>query len=140
MEQINFANDPDYLNGTSNMRRNIPDSHYPRIFGAEYDFFIGSVLDYLMDHIVPCAQCYVPTRTAMIMIPAKTQCPSGWTREYYGYLTSDREIHKRSSFNCVDVNSEGVGSTGDENGALFTYVVSVPVMVLTVLLTKMTEQ
>jgi hypothetical protein len=22
----------------------------------------------------------------MIMIPAKTQCPSSWTREYYGYL------------------------------------------------------
>jgi hypothetical protein len=31
-------------------------------------------------HDAPCAVCYIPTRHSVIMIPAKTSCPSGWTR------------------------------------------------------------
>ena len=34
---------------------------------------------------VPCAVCHVSNRTAVYMVPAKYTCPSGWTREYYGY-------------------------------------------------------
>ena len=60
----------------------------------------------------------------MILIPANSQCPLGWTREYYGYLTSERENHRRSSYDCVDVNFEGIGSADSEGGALFYYVVS----------------
>ena len=122
-DKLCLPNDPDYLNGTSNISSSLSD--LPRIYGTEYEFFGPSPLDNLLDHNVPCARCYVPTRTATIMIPAKTQCPSGWTREYYGYLTSERENHHRSSYDCVDVNSEGIlGSVDDENGALFYYVVS----------------
>ena len=63
----------------------------------------------------------------MIMIPAKTQCPSSWIKEYYGYLMTERgnAHHYRSSFDCVDVNPDVVpGGAGDTNGALFQYVVA----------------
>ena len=59
----------------------------------------------------------------MIMVPAKTVCPSSWTREYYGYLTAENTGNYRSSFTCLDVNLESVpGGIGDINGALFAYV------------------
>ena len=35
------------------------------------------------DTDVPCAICYVPTRKALYMIPAKFHCPKDWTREYF---------------------------------------------------------
>jgi hypothetical protein len=63
----------------------------------------------------------------MIMIPAKTQCPSSWTREYYGYLMTEREhaSHRRSSFDCVDVTPDVVpGGVANTNGALFYHVVA----------------
>ena len=34
---------------------------------------------------VPCARCY-SNRSAVMMLPARRDCPSGWTREYYGTL------------------------------------------------------
>ena len=61
----------------------------------------------------------------MIMVPAKTECPSSWTREYYGYLMTEREhtSHHRSSFDCVDVSPDTVpGGSGSTDGALFQYV------------------
>ena len=61
----------------------------------------------------------------MIMVPAKTECPSSWTREYYGYLSAERGDagHYRSSFNCLDVNLETVpGERPNTDGALFAYV------------------
>ena len=61
----------------------------------------------------------------MIMVPAKTQCPSSWTREYYGYLMTERgdTHHYRSSFDCVDVSPDTVsGEIANTNGALFQYV------------------
>ena len=61
----------------------------------------------------------------MIMVPAKTQCPSSWTREYYGYLMTEREHphHYRSSFDCVDVSPDSVpGEVGDSLISLFHYV------------------
>jgi hypothetical protein len=37
------------------------------------------------------------------MLPAKTSCPTSWTREYYGYLMSTHIGDSgRSSFICVD--------------------------------------
>ena len=54
------------------------------------------------------------------MIPARMTCPSGWTREYYGYLMSEHydKGHFRTEFICFDRNSEGIpGSEEDENGS-----------------------
>jgi hypothetical protein len=61
------------------------------LWGAEYQFR-ENLNSHLNNYNVPCAVCYVSTRTSVLMIPAKTQCPSSWTREYYGYLTSEYSI------------------------------------------------
>ena len=57
------------------------------------------------------------------MIPAKTSCPPSWTREYYGYLMTERYNHHRSTFECVDKDQQSIdGSHADTNGALFYHV------------------
>ena len=58
------------------------------------------------------------------MVPGKYHCPPRWTREYFGYLMSERHNHYRSTFECVDMAPEeapvGEGEEdGNENGALF---------------------
>ena len=59
------------------------------------------------------------------MIPAKTTCPTSWTREYYGYLMTSYHGHKRTMFECVDRYAQSVpGSAGSTYGALFYFVES----------------
>ena len=92
-----------------------------------YETHNGPHHNNIFEQNVPCAVCYASTRAAMIMIPAKTQCPSSWTREYYGYLMAEREHHNhhRSSFDCIDVNPDVInGGAGSTDGALFHYVVA----------------
>ena len=88
------------------------------IHGAEYEHPVQTSRQ---DFNVPCALCHVPTRATQIMIPAKSSCPSSWTREYYGYLMSEHKTHKRSTFVCMDESMEGIpGSQADNtNGATF---------------------
>ena len=54
----------------------------------------------------PCAVCYVGGRSTILMIPARTQCPYGWTTEYTGYLVSEysgsHSYHYRTSYICLD--------------------------------------
>ncbi|XP_078655904.1 uncharacterized protein LOC144902382 [Branchiostoma floridae x Branchiostoma belcheri] len=92
------------------------------IFGAEYQVSFSNPFQTqgLHDHDVPCAVCHVATRGAQVMIPARLSCPSGWTREYKGYLMAERFNHKRSEFVCVDEQPE-VRPSGHANvdGALF---------------------
>ena len=83
------------------------------VYGTEYK----SPLQGSNDHNVPCAVCYVSTRETVLMIPAKTSCPTSWTREYYGYLMSDRRSHQRSLYECVDRDQESLpGSHANTNG------------------------
>jgi len=56
-----------------------------------------------------CAVCYVPRRSASVMIPASTSCPVGWTLEYGGYLMSEHSYDDNSgrprhpaNYICVD--------------------------------------
>ena len=59
----------------------------------------------------------------MLMIPAKTQCPSSWTLEYVGYLMTEYYNHHRSMFSCMDKDAVRIpGGSGDTNGALFYHV------------------
>ena len=92
---------------------------HSQIHGVEYEFpQQGS-----HDHNVPCALCHVSTRSAVIHIPAKYNCTSTWTREYYGYLMSAGKWHKRTSFECVDEDMESLpGSHANTNGGLFYHV------------------
>jgi len=92
------------------------------MYGAEYQVygfnpFHTSNLD---NHDAPCVACHVKTRSSKLMIPATYQCPSGWTREYYGYLMAERHDHRHSSaYICVDRSVETVPrSSANHNGAL----------------------
>ena len=69
----------------------------------------ASILSNMHNHDGPCAVCYTPNRIAKLMIPAKINCPSSWTREYYGYLMASRKgLNYRSNFICIDNNLESV--------------------------------
>ena len=92
---------------------------YSEVFGVEYEYpTVGT-----HDHNVPCAVCSASTRVAVVMIPARASCPTGWTREYYGYLMtqSDKWNNQyRTPFECVDKDQDSVpGSQANTNGALF---------------------
>ena len=77
------------------------------IYGVEYQSeFFGS-----LDLNAPCAVCSVSTRAEMIMIPAKTSCPADWTREYVGYIMSERTGNYRTEYICVDQDMESVSGT-----------------------------
>ena len=95
---------------------------YSEIYGAEYEVPIPGT----HNHNVPCAVCSASTRVGVLMIPARTSCITGWTREYYGYLMSAASLwsgHYRTSFECVDKDQDSVpGSQADTNGALFYHV------------------
>jgi hypothetical protein len=108
--------DPDYVAETAGFLGP------SEIEGAEYEFS-GNLHPGLYDYNVPCAVCYVSIRTSVLMIPAKSQCPLSWTREYYGYLTTEYGGHYRSSFECIDSNPEAIpNSSSNIDGALFYYV------------------
>lgn len=89
------------------------------VYGTEYENPIqGS-----HNHNVPCAVCAVSTREMVLMIPAKTSCPTSWTREYYGYLMSQHRSYHPSLYECVDRDQESLpGSQANTNGALFYHV------------------
>ncbi len=93
------------------------------VHGGEYQHPIRGTHNYN----VPCAVCYTSTRETVLMIPAKAYCPSGWTREYYGYLMTEyggvHHTSGRTMFECVDRNPEAVpGSYRNEDGVLFYHV------------------
>ena len=61
----------------------------------------------LLEQAAPCAVCYAGGRSTTLMIPARTECPDGWTAEYSGYLMSESHgsthgERRRSSYLCWD--------------------------------------
>ena len=74
----------------------------------------------LHDHDVPCAVCFVKSRGSMLIMPARNDCPSGWTEEYHGYLMTAYHGHRHSSeFICVDGSPVYVhGRKQKKHGAL----------------------
>jgi len=89
------------------------------MYGAEYEGTNGLVRG-TQDTDVPCSVCYVPTRNTVYMIPAKYTCPKGWTREYFGYLMSQHNTHRRSQFTCIEQSLKSVNSSSqNHNGFLF---------------------
>ena len=97
------------------------------IYGTEYE--VSSYSGYpfrrnLHDHEAPCVVCYVKSRGSMLMMPARKDCPSGWTEEYHGYLMTSHHGHKnQKDFVCIDKDPEYVpGSHKDMNGALLYHV------------------
>ena len=90
-----------------------------RVYGSEYE----EPRQGSQDHNVPCAVCLAAPRETVLMIPAKTTCPTSWTTEYTGYLMTEHINHKRSMYECVDKSQESVpGSQANTNGVRFYHV------------------
>ena len=94
---------------------------HARLYGAEYEAPNGSPLDHSHQRNVLCALCQVYGRTNKIMIPSHYECPSGWRREYYGYLMAGGYGHKAATqYTCVDESVEQIPRSGaDTSGKLF---------------------
>ena len=96
---------------------------YSPLHGSEYQTHGNFPIPNTYNHNVPCAVCSVTSRSRILVVPARNDCPSMWTLEYSGYLMGEYKDHYRNTFECVDKDVESIpGSTSDVNGALF-YVV-----------------
>ena len=98
------------------------------IMGVEYYSQANSIFstqnNNSLDHKpAACALCYVGGRSTVAMIPARTQCPDGWTREYGRYLVSTATHgtnRKRSSYICMDEAPEvATGPTGINQAVIY---------------------
>ena len=97
------------------------------MYGVEYVIYsnVPSSTTHLLHHNVPCAVCYVATHETVLMIPGRYTCLPNWTREYHGYLMTERshEGHRRSTFQCVDFEAETTsGGQGYQSGGYFYHV------------------
>ena len=83
------------------------------VYGTEYQSLEGP-LSTVHGHNAPCTVCYVSMRETVMMIPAKTQCPSSWTLEYSGYLMSAYRANDNhpTMYEYIDKQAESIpGST-----------------------------
>ena len=121
-EKICLPDDPDYIPGLVDLSSTVWKSV---VQGVEFEIVNGSPLRPLHEQNAPCAVCDVPTRSRVIIMPAKTVCPPSWTREYYGYLMTEQDGYYRSSYTCIDVNPEPIPGEGDNtNPSLFYHTIT----------------
>ena len=89
------------------------------VYGAEYELSFNPFKKSLNERDPPCVVCFVKSRGSMLMMPARNDCPTGWTEEYHGYLMSAHYSHKKQSdFICVDKDADSIsGTQANKNGA-----------------------
>ena len=75
-----LPDNPDHLSSWSGVQGH---SH---ITGVDYATYSFPGLFYAYTRYAPCAVCYASSRSAVVMIPAKTQCP-GMNSLFYGLHT-----------------------------------------------------
>ena len=92
--------DPDY---SFEYRSGVQGDAY--MYGVEYE---QPVVGGTYQHNAVCAVCLATTRETVLMIPAKTTCPSSWTTEYSGYLVTEGYHTHRTTFECVERNPDSV--------------------------------
>ena len=109
-----------------NFRNGVLDGH---IGGIEYEFFDtdNNIFDDsnaggvpLLDSPAPCAVCYVD-RHSVLMVPARMDCPTGWSKEYGGYLVSQLSPdadRKRMEYGCWDRAPEIAAGARAQNHAV----------------------
>eukprot|EP00045_Choanoeca_perplexa_P018407 m.290873 g.290873 ORF g.290873 m.290873 type:complete len:3950 (+) comp17810_c0_seq1:79-11928(+) len=86
------------------------------------DSNLNPLFESLHDHEATCVVCQAPTlRTNVLMHPGTTICPTGWTREYFGYLLSSHYTHKRVNGICMDEKPDKFGTSSSQNGALLYF-------------------
>ena len=84
---------------------------YIQLYGAGYG--LSGPLAHSNLRYTPCALCQVSGHTNKIMIPSRYECPSGWRREYYGYLMAGHYKNKAATqFTCIDKSVEQVPGKG----------------------------
>ena len=105
-EKLCLPDDPEYVTETA--RVSIP--YFNTVQGAKYELWDGPQSN-VTNYKAPCAVCYVPTRATTIMVPVKLTCPPSWTREYYGYLTTELDAFHRSTYTCIDNTPEIIPGT-----------------------------
>ena len=107
--------DPQYLSYQNGYQGHV------YVYGAEYQTDSKSPINNANDRNVPCALCTVYGHTTKITIPSHYECPSGWRREYYGYLMAGNHGNDAATqFTCIDKGLEQIpGSGADTNGYLF---------------------
>ena len=91
------------------------------VYGTEYEVnSFNPFTKSLDDHDAPCVVCFVRSRASMLMMPARNDCPSGWTEEYHGYLMTAYYDHKKQrDYVCVDKDAEArPGTAVSKDGAL----------------------
>ncbi|XP_035664930.1 uncharacterized protein LOC118408343 [Branchiostoma floridae] len=107
--------------------------HNSYMYGAEYQvnsdgYFstdtMGPYISNPYNYDVPCSVCLAVRRSSHVMIPARLSCPTGWSKEYSGYLMSSRHNHNSNkNFICVDgAPNLRAGSFADLDGALLYLV------------------
>ena len=116
-----MPDNPDYLQYASGVQGN------SYVYGVEYNIAAGQPLRTVYQHNAPCAVCMAVSRCSLLMIPAKTQCPTNWTIEYVGYLMSEHRSHAHpSEYECVDKDPESVagldGVGWDSGSAILQHV------------------
>ena len=99
-------------------------SYVARVWGAEYQFSYGNVK---VDDDVPCAACLDTKAVTSMMIPGKSSCPSGWRKQYSGYLCANHYGNPAASeYACVDNDPQYFeGRRQNLNGKLFYPAVTV---------------
>ena len=119
-DYICLHNDPDFLKTTPNFQTN----HRGRLYGTEYEASSSPpAFADLFNHNAPCAVCSTRARRETMMIPGRTKCEQGYTREYYGYLMTQSTQYRRTVHICVDVDADSIpGSAANTNGNLLYFV------------------
>ena len=98
-EYLCLHNQPQFLR-TQNGRQN----ERAKLYGTEYRAIDSPpALQNRVHHDAPCAVCYTPSRSTKITIPGRYDCPSSWTREYYGYLMTDKYYPNHKSIEFLSV-------------------------------------
>ena len=114
---------PDQPEYSTMLRYTTGSQSYSEVFGTEYEHpTVGR-----HNYNVPCALCSATTRVIEVMIPARASCPTGWTREYYGYLMSQSDNwnpadgQRRTPFICVDKDQDSIPGTSANTDGAFLY-------------------
>lgn len=113
---VNFIclpDDPDIQTGAAKLGGSASDLR--PVFVSPYE--ISSVL--AKSQHLPCVVCEAPPRISQLTIPAKSRCPSGWEKEYEGYMFSAPsqhgkdgryvDNHSRTDYVCLDSAPESRG-------------------------------
>ncbi len=116
--------DPEY---STELRYSNGITGHVHIYGVEYDYPLQGG----HRHDAACAVCRTNNRSSSVMIPAKATCPTGWTREYFGYIMTEfkgrqnQDIRGRTMFVCVDKSFGTVTTQQSSNSIVYFHHVEI---------------